>query len=107
MEIEITEVQVQRLNLQPGELLLVRVPGEGTAQGFDAVRRSFMRGLATAGFDNQVLVCPADFDVSVVAGANKGHGHVWPRPDGAKARCGGPGICSECSRDAAMKLAGA
>lgn len=29
--------------------------------------------------------------------ANTGHGHVRPRPDGMKARCGGPGICSECS----------
>lgn len=28
-----------------------------------------------------------------------GHGHVNPRPDGAKARCGGPGICPECSRE--------
>ena len=30
---------------------------------------------------------------------NTGHGHVYPRPDGAKARCGGPSICSECARD--------
>lgn len=28
-----------------------------------------------------------------------GHGHVWERPDGMKARCGGPGICRECSID--------
>ena len=26
-----------------------------------------------------------------------GHGHVTPRADGAKARCGGPAICSECA----------
>lgn len=32
---------------------------------------------------------------------NRGHGHVFRRPDGAKARCGGPGICAECSRDQA------
>ena len=31
---------------------------------------------------------------------NTGHGHVYPRPDGLKARCGGPGICTECTRDA-------
>lgn len=30
---------------------------------------------------------------------NTGHGHVRPRPDGARARCGGPGICPDCSRD--------
>lgn len=33
--------------------------------------------------------------------ANSGHGHVFKRPDGMKARCGGPGFCDECSRDAA------
>lgn len=26
-----------------------------------------------------------------------GHGHVVPRPDGHKVRCGGPGICHDCS----------
>ena len=34
-------------------------------------------------------------------GGNTGHGHVWPRPDGVKARCGGPGLCAACSIDAA------
>lgn len=29
-----------------------------------------------------------------------GHGHVWERPDGLKAPCGGPGLCSECAADA-------
>ncbi len=32
---------------------------------------------------------------------NTGHGHVYTRPDGVKMRCGGPGICSECSKDLA------
>lgn len=32
---------------------------------------------------------------------NVGHGHVFPRPDGVKARCGGPAICSVCAKDAA------
>lgn len=34
-------------------------------------------------------------------GSNTGHGHVWKRPDGVKARCGGPGLCVECSKDQA------
>jgi hypothetical protein len=34
---------------------------------------------------------------------NVGHGHVFPRPDGRVARCGGPGICRECSRDAGLR----
>ncbi len=35
------------------------------------------------------------------AAKNAGHGHVRPRPDGVKARCGGPGSCSVCSREQA------
>ncbi|HHG5591140.1 TPA: hypothetical protein ACPWRS_006298, partial [Pseudomonas aeruginosa] len=31
---------------------------------------------------------------------NVGHGHVFPRADGVKMRCGGPGLCSECAADA-------
>ena len=34
-------------------------------------------------------------------GTNTGHGHVWARPDGGRMRCGGPAICSECSKDQA------
>jgi len=32
-------------------------------------------------------------------GGNSGHGHAWARPDGVRARCGGPGMCTECSYD--------
>lgn len=32
---------------------------------------------------------------------NEGHGHVFPRPDGVKYRCGGPKICPVCAIDAA------
>lgn len=34
---------------------------------------------------------------------NTGHGHVFPRPDGFKARCGGPPLCFLCVADAAEK----
>lgn len=33
-----------------------------------------------------------------------GHGHVYAREDGVKARCGGPAICAECATDQACKL---
>lgn len=33
------------------------------------------------------------------------HGHVTPNPDGTRARCGGPGICAECSREASVAYA--
>lgn len=32
----------------------------------------------------------------------KSHGHVTPNKDGSRARCGGPGICEVCSREAAL-----
>ncbi len=31
-----------------------------------------------------------------------GHGHVIPNPDGSLARCGGPGICSDCAKELAQ-----
>lgn len=36
---------------------------------------------------------------------NTGHGHVRPRPDGFKSRCGGPVFCAECSREASSVTA--
>jgi hypothetical protein len=35
---------------------------------------------------------------------NTGHGHVYKRPDGVIMRCGGPGICNQCSRDLARLI---
>jgi hypothetical protein len=37
---------------------------------------------------------------------NTGHGHVWPRPDGMRVRCGGPTACSKCAIDKANYDAG-
>lgn len=45
--------------------------------------------------------CTGQETAVVPTNPNTGHGHVRPRPDGVKARCGGPGICNECSREAA------
>lgn len=39
------------------------------------------------------------FEASV-PNTNTGHGHVWARPDGVKARCGGPGMCKQCAFEA-------
>lgn len=36
---------------------------------------------------------------------NKGHGHVFARHDGVKARCGGPGMCAECRAEQQAKEA--
>ncbi|HHW2792196.1 hypothetical protein ACM79O_27900 [Pseudomonas aeruginosa] len=48
--------------------------------------------------------CPKHPAVEQV-GANVGHGHVFPRADGVKMRCGGPGLCSECAADASRARA--
>jgi hypothetical protein len=36
--------------------------------------------------------------------ANTGHGHVRQRPDGFRMRCGGPGLCAVCQREASGVL---
>lgn len=36
---------------------------------------------------------------------NFGHGHVKPRPDGVKARCGGPALCQVCRDEQALHKA--
>lgn len=28
-----------------------------------------------------------------------GHGHVFPNPDGSRAKCGGPSVCLACAED--------
>lgn len=45
---------------------------------------------------NRVLAGPS---IAERYGSNSGHGHVWDRPDGVKARCGGPALCIHCRRD--------
>lgn len=45
-------------------------------------------------------VHPPGPHVRNIPGTNTGHGHVWPRPDGLVAKCGGPVVCIECAHDA-------
>jgi hypothetical protein len=49
------------------------------------------------------LLRPDDPPRPLAVYPNEGHGHVYPRPDGVKARCGGPGICAACALDAERK----
>lgn len=42
-----------------------------------------------------------------MADLNQGHGHVFRRRDGQRTRCGGPGLCAECSADLARLSAAA
>lgn len=52
--------------------------------------------------DLQTMAPPArgeDSPKQSRVGTNSGHGHVWKRPDGVVARCGGPAMCDKCRRD--------
>ena len=40
----------------------------------------------------------------MTGGPNNGHGHVFLRRDGARARCGGPGYCAACNSDFALRF---
>ena len=46
---------------------------------------------------------PQPDTVQVPQKVDHGHGHVWPRADGVKARCGGPAMCKLCALDHAAK----
>lgn len=39
----------------------------------------------------------------MITKSNEGHGHVFPREDGYRARCGGPMLCSQCRIDKAKQ----
>ena len=41
----------------------------------------------------------AEVELEKLKQAYTGHGHVYPRADGRKARCGGPSMCRECAKD--------
>lgn len=43
-------------------------------------------------------------DAPPVEGENRGHGHVSPRPDGVRIRCGGPNVCPACAAELAAAL---
>lgn len=72
--------------------------------------RCLMISLAQEPTDDQMRAihdalrrAPVAAQQSNKTGTNSGHGHVWDRPDGLKAKCGGPGFCSQCSRDQAAQ----
>jgi len=74
----------------------------GRAQVIEIARRHFERQRERAEAEHRRMNEEAK-RVWLAEHPNSGHGHVFPRPDGVKARCGGPGLCKECSRDQASK----
>lgn len=42
---------------------------------------------------------PAPKPMLAIPTVESGHGHVYPRKDRSKARCGGPRICKMCALD--------
>ncbi|MGU5171792.1 hypothetical protein ACVD0T_31570 [Pseudomonas aeruginosa] len=75
------------------------IAGSGMCQNCDAALPPKDICTCPSGDGSLRHPCPAHPAVEQ-AGANVGHGHVFPRADGVKMRCGGPGLCSECAADA-------
>jgi hypothetical protein len=61
-------------------------------------------------YGREVMLCPVLPKGFVMSNSldrlknkpNMGHGHVFPRADGVRARCGGPGICKDCGPEFAQ-----
>lgn len=75
------------------------IAGSGMCQNCDAALPPKDICTCPSGDGSLRWPCPKHPAVEQV-GANVGHGHVFPRADGVKMRCGGPGLCSECAADA-------
>lgn len=75
------------------------IAGSGMCQNCDAALPPKDICTCPSGDGSLRYPCPEHPAVEQV-GANVGHGHVFPRADGVKMRCGGPGLCSECAADA-------
>ncbi|MFW4644523.1 hypothetical protein ACOAQN_13735 [Pseudomonas aeruginosa] len=80
------------------------IAGSGMCQNCDAALPPKDICTCPSGDGSLRHPCPAHPAVEQ-AGANVGHGHVFPRADGVKMRCGGPGLCSECTADASRARA--
>lgn len=82
-----------------------RLKAENEALRKDAERFRFIQQDADSGMrriygDDWLEVVDADGFQPI---PDSGHGHVFPRADWTLARCGGPGLCIECRRDAEKK----
>lgn len=75
------------------------IAGSGMCQNCDAALPPKDICTCPSGDGSLRHPCPAHPAVEQ-AGTNVGHGHVFPRADGVKMRCGGPALCSECAADA-------
>lgn len=75
------------------------IAGSGMCQNCDAALPPKDICTCPSGDGSLRWPCPKHPAVEQV-GANVGHGHVFPRADGVKMQCGGPGLCSECAADA-------
>jgi hypothetical protein len=70
--------------------LVIELPGPATHE-----QRKKIAELVAAAISAAV-------NTKTVLNLNQGHGHVHARPDGVKARCGGPKICSVCAVELAQ-----
>ena len=43
-----------------------------------------------------------EIEAAILHAKKFGHGHVFPRTDGVRARCGGGSLCPQCKADAEL-----
>lgn len=109
---EIPEYQIAKLSPKAGDIIVVKVDRTLSKAQLEQVGQHVMPYFEEVGC--KVVVLGREIDLQVLEQVpavhehqmpNTGHGHVFPRADGAVARCGGPGICAECKADLARKQA--
>lgn len=77
------------------------------AERYRWLRAEGYRDVDTDQWSGEGEAMDAFVDASMAGpGKNEGHGHVFTRSDGVRARCGGPGLCKVCSADLARKEKG-
>jgi hypothetical protein len=87
------------------EQLLARYSDETQQETMDAYLARYLTHCLIAWRKSTVGVDTSPgktYTLAPTPGTNTGHGHVWARPDGMVARCGGPAICQECRSHATL-----
>lgn len=87
---------------QPGELLKAMPPREQLVLTKQPIPADPDSPVMKAKFEQIAKL----FRPTPVWKQDNGHGHVVPRCDGLKARCGGPGLCDVCNKEAQALKAG-
>lgn len=100
--------------VKPGDVLIIGNLGNLTNLNPDVIERfAEAVGVAVTAFSADITLGVAPPEAlaapeplgTPIDHTNRGHGHVIPRADGVKARCGGPPLCRTCGTEQARVMA--